>query len=677
MPPSPYSLLRRGWEAANRPLVDVPQPFDVDPNDPRVIAALKGVGNFGSDILEGMTSPLGAATTLLSLGTAGLARAGLSAAARRAAIAEAVLNAPQAAEGASEALQGVAERNAGRTLRGAVQGSLAGLGLRGGVPSASLRELAASTVAPALGGAIGNDGLTTGNERVDDALRMATSIGAGIAAPRMVRGRRSASVTPKPGKLALSDAKDVAREVAARAKLNASIARLLGGVKALPSTTERTLEDIRAGKRSALADDAQNEDATSGASTAYHRVSEVPERGGLFSPREFRASPFFDQLRETERVFRQGGLKEGQRGKAMREALIQAGVSPTQAAQVLALRDALPLPVVNGVDLDVRMRPSDVVIWDPDTNQFRFTNYGRGRMAAITDAAQEGGGATDWADIAPLVYLTGGDPTRVIQFARTMGAFSPGTKASYNPLQAAEIIARRELGQLGALSEEDLVARMQSGGMASMSPMYPVATAGRVRRAILGMPLESLKVEDLTGTTLDNPNSAALDLRNWGRIMGSMSEATPTDARYKLASEAQDEFYNAAGLPTNTGFARNWDYLQEVENNPSLSFNEVMQGLRLEPFYDQAGNFRRDYAESFLEQLPAMKQQLSELVKVKAQGAPVPRVWTAPEVSPDVKEAVLNMYLRQLAQAGWNKYVQDPAGRRRAANRLAKEQKGR
>lgn len=195
MPRSPYRLLRRGWEAANRPLVDVPQPFDVDPNDPRVIAALKGVGNFGSDILEGMTSPLGAATTLLSLGTAGLARAGLSAAARRAAVAEAILNAPQAAEGASEALQGVAERNAGRTLRGAVQGSLAGLGLRGGAPSASLRGVAASTVAPALGGAIGNDGLTTGNERVDEALRMATSIGAGIAAPRMVRGRRAASPT--------------------------------------------------------------------------------------------------------------------------------------------------------------------------------------------------------------------------------------------------------------------------------------------------------------------------------------------------------------------------------------------------------------------------------------------------------------------------------------------------
>jgi hypothetical protein len=298
-------------------------------------------------------------------------------------------------------------------------------------------------------------------------------------------------------------------------------------------------------------------------------------------------------------------------------------------------------------------------------------------MAAITEAAQEGGGATDWADIAPLVHLTGGDPRRVIQFARTMAAFSPGTKASYNPLQAAEMIVRHGLGELGALSEEDVVNRMQRGSMLSMSPMYPVATAGRVRRAILGMPLESLKVEDLTGTTLDNPNSAALDLRNWGRIMGSMSEATPTDARYKLASEAQDEFYNAAGLPTNTGFARNWDYLQQVENNPSLSYNEVLQALPLEPFYDQTGNFRRDYAQSFLEQLPGMKQQLSELVKLKAQGKPVPRAWTAPEVSPTVKGAVLNLYRDQLAQAGWDKYVQDPAARRRAANRLAKQRKGR
>lgn len=482
---------------------------------------------------------------------------------------------------------------------------------------------------------------------------------------------------PRPGKLGLEAAKEAARELPIRAKLNASIARLLGGVKALPSTTERTLEDIRAGKATSLSDAVQDEHATSGASAAYHPVSEVPERGGLFSARGFRASPLFDQLRETERTFKQGGLKEGQLGGAMRGALTRAGVTPTQAAQVLALRDALPLPVVNGVDLDVRMRPSDVVIWDPDANQFRFTNYGRGRMAAITEAAQEGGGETDWADIAPLVHLTGGDPRRVIQFARTMAAFSPGTKASYNPLQAGEMIARHGLGQLGALSEEDVVNRMRKGSMLSTTPMYPVATGGRVRRAILGMPLESLKVEDLTGTTLDNPNSAALDLRNWGRIMGSMSEATPSDARYKLASEAQDEFYNAAGLPTNTGFARNWDYVQQVENNPSLSYNEVLQALPLEPFYEQTGNFRRDYAQSFLEQLPGMKQQLSELVKLKAQGKPVPRVWTAPEASPTVKGAVLNLYRDQLAQAGWNKYVQDPRARRMAANRLAKERKGR
>ena len=201
--PEQRNQLLEAWNFANRPLVDVPRPFTPEADDSRLTGALKGIGNFGSDVLEQFTSPAGLITGALSFGTAGLARAGLMGAARNAAITEAILNVPYAAEGAKNLAAGVRERNVPQAVAGGLQMGLSSLGvgaLAGRPTYSTLGRTAAAMAAPAVGGIVNEQGLTTGNETADMVLRTALGMGAGMASAN-VPSMSAATRIPKPPNL--------------------------------------------------------------------------------------------------------------------------------------------------------------------------------------------------------------------------------------------------------------------------------------------------------------------------------------------------------------------------------------------------------------------------------------------------------------------------------------------
>ena len=180
--PDSKQLLYDLWTKATTPLVDVPQ-FTHEADDWRTTALAKDIGNYGSDVLENMTSPLGAASMVAGVGAGGLLKAGLTAAAKKAAITDAVLNLPYMAEGATNIARGLSSGNSSQAGSGAIEAGLSAIGLRGaGQPLMRTlgRELAQVAVPIVAGGVVGKHGITTGNDQTDSLLRALASTGAGM-----------------------------------------------------------------------------------------------------------------------------------------------------------------------------------------------------------------------------------------------------------------------------------------------------------------------------------------------------------------------------------------------------------------------------------------------------------------------------------------------------------------
>jgi hypothetical protein len=469
-----------------------------------------------------------------------------------------------------------------------------------------------------------------------------------------------------PAKLELKDAQALAQDVASRAPLNAPVQQWLGGIAELPDIVQQTAE--RFSRNQPLIELPEGRIVAPPAK--YDPVAEVPlER--LFSPRQFHASPIAMQMADAEKLFKAEEIPAGNRGALMRHALRTAGVPEDATRFLLDLGESQPLPVIGGVDLDPRVAPKDMVVWDDDLQGFRFPNYVRGRMSAITDAAKQAGTTSDWTDPSAMAQIVGGDPVRTIQLGRLMSAFSPGTASSYNPLQALEIFLRSALAGKKGLPPQTLGTLLQAGNMSSMAPMYPTATTSRVQRALRNDALNSLKVEDLTGTVMNQPTSAALDLWNWGRMMGSLSEATPGDAPYRLVSEAQDRLYRELGVPTNEGFATNWNFTQKTAGTPTLSYNEALRVLPLDtPLFDASGKLNRKVAKEYLARISDFKTLTSKALASKKETGTVPFVWTPDPIASTTQQAILQQLDAQRAASNWSKYTTNPKLRKGAADKI-------
>lgn len=134
------------WERLNTPMLDVPQ-FEHEEDDSVFTRWGKTAGNFVSDVAEGMTSPLGAATMLAGGGAALAGARGLFGLSRAARAVEAGLTVPYALEGGKNVLAGAIKGDPALATAGAVEAGLAGLGIRG----AARRATAGRLPRPAVG----------------------------------------------------------------------------------------------------------------------------------------------------------------------------------------------------------------------------------------------------------------------------------------------------------------------------------------------------------------------------------------------------------------------------------------------------------------------------------------------------------------------------------------------
>jgi hypothetical protein len=124
------SKLRQAWDAANQPLVDLPDLAPAGPNASTLERMARGAAGFLGTVAEGMTSPVGLASLALSGGASAAGRAGLLGISRGARAAEAALNVPVVAEGAYNIKEGAKEGDAATAAVGALQAGLGGLGIR-------------------------------------------------------------------------------------------------------------------------------------------------------------------------------------------------------------------------------------------------------------------------------------------------------------------------------------------------------------------------------------------------------------------------------------------------------------------------------------------------------------------------------------------------------------------
>jgi hypothetical protein len=111
-------VLGDAWDWGNTPLV----------GDSWSRSIKNPVGKFGAQMLEGMTSPLGAVGTFAGLGSAGAAMKGLYGLSKAGALVEAATNAPAVAQGVYTMAAG---DTPGERGLGAVMAGLGGLGLKG------------------------------------------------------------------------------------------------------------------------------------------------------------------------------------------------------------------------------------------------------------------------------------------------------------------------------------------------------------------------------------------------------------------------------------------------------------------------------------------------------------------------------------------------------------------
>jgi hypothetical protein len=123
-------LLARVWEWVNKPTIDLPD-IDLSTNTGIVgVDAMSRVPGLAGSLVEGLSSPIGLASAVLSGGASLAGRAGLLGISRGARIAEAALSAPYAATGAYHAAEGIREGDLGKAAAGAIEGGLGAYGAR-------------------------------------------------------------------------------------------------------------------------------------------------------------------------------------------------------------------------------------------------------------------------------------------------------------------------------------------------------------------------------------------------------------------------------------------------------------------------------------------------------------------------------------------------------------------
>jgi hypothetical protein len=120
------AVLKRLWQVGNQPLVDLPE-FTHNADDSGLEKAGKMVGNFGSAVAEGFTSPIGLATAALGGGAAVAGAKGMLGISRGARLAEAGLTAPFVAEGVHNM---ATADSAPQAVTGAIQAGLGAFGVR-------------------------------------------------------------------------------------------------------------------------------------------------------------------------------------------------------------------------------------------------------------------------------------------------------------------------------------------------------------------------------------------------------------------------------------------------------------------------------------------------------------------------------------------------------------------
>lgn len=111
------------WEKANTPTLSLPRSESSHPH--------AKVANFAAEVAEGMSSPMGFASAILSGAGSALGRAGLLGISRAARVAEGALNVPYAVEGVTNVVQGAANADPAQAVAGGIEAGLAGLGVRG------------------------------------------------------------------------------------------------------------------------------------------------------------------------------------------------------------------------------------------------------------------------------------------------------------------------------------------------------------------------------------------------------------------------------------------------------------------------------------------------------------------------------------------------------------------
>jgi hypothetical protein len=289
---------------------------------------------------------------------------------------------------------------------------------------------------------------------------------------------------------------------------------------------------------------------------------------------------------------------------ATRNRLKQLGIAKSKAdvAEIEASYNTIPLPVdeVSGIDFDVR-KPIVKLLKKKGSGGVQLNDWSRQRMQRAYQVGSEGGDDT-WGNPRWLYHATDGDPQAAVQFARLLGAYSPGQKTQANTLNAVEAFIRSARGE----SPEEIMDSLMHGHP------RPSTVIDNFQRAIQGGRIFAEKTEALAGAELGVHEAVPIDM--WLlRALGANTDRTPPKGVYKLVAQAVADAAEQQGESPFAYMAKVWMGMQKIAGVPTPSFSESFAGLSL-----PGPMTRPDVQEAALQQFPKLQENAFALARGEA-----------------------------------------------------------
>jgi hypothetical protein len=312
------------------------------------------------------------------------------------------------------------------------------------------------------------------------------------------------------------------------------------------------------------------------------RIRKYLTVAGLAAPAVFGAAAMFPKALQKEldtvRLAMEKEMKgpDGKgvvRDSAIRTRLrdmIRFFATDDKQAQLLeGLYHTIPLPTYKGVNFDTRKAAGKLVVQNKTTGA-RLSAFTAKRLDVAYEKGHEVG--AHWGNPEWIAKLVDNDPELGVQFARTLGATSPGTKTHWNTAQAAEIFIRHILqGEPLAKVIKSLEAPSLINVKSKMPNLERVAYGGRIYRE---------KVENLAGNELGVKHRIPIDL--WlMRAMGAATDKTPGKKLYRLMEEGFLKFAATKNEDPFTVMAKVWTGMQHIAGTPTPSFASTAEKMGL------------------------------------------------------------------------------------------------